>query len=185
MLLQYTITGLVSGTTISAVVDTESAPFRDRIAWIQKLLKLPEPALVLGWSSGPNADGKINTPVQRGDLVWSSRDGSAKTIVDVFLTFRTPESAAAILNREFGLAVDLSGAVYREPVPTPGTQPDDDRFLPGSPLGPPYPGQPGRYQIRDGEQRTIGSRWRGTLAEYELRKTGFAFFTTTFWERVS
>jgi len=173
MIFTYSITGTLGPDQISATVDTDSGDFRDRIAWLEEHGAPPNPELLITRNIGLAGDPVLYT----GALIWRLKDHAIGT--DILLTYRSPEVALVEIRHALGLPPSADAPRYNprrhDPVP--------EWMRGNSPIGPPLPGQSGRFQVRDGQRRAEGLIHVGVDGDYELRKTGFAFFETWFWEK--
>jgi hypothetical protein len=166
-------------------VDTDSKPFLQRIEWLKQNGAPAEHSLLFGLNVSPkvaNANPTSDLSVtQTGTIVWNENGFTYGT--DVYLTFMSPSVALIEVLKAFGKAVPTVAPQFKEPPAAVDTSAKDWEAQ-NSPVGPPLPGQSGKYQSR-GTGKQIGDRWVGPSGKtYEMRSSGFGPFAFRFWQEV-
>lgn len=172
-------------------VDTESAAFQRRVAWISDMAGLPLPAVRSYLNRAPlTAGGNVaagESLTYYGQAEWA-KDGKTAA-VDVQLIAGNPTTdlrgAIAWLNFELGLgmsAASIEGMIYQDPTPE---EEQKDWEAPGAIIGEPMPGYPGWFQSRKMGHKE-GYIWQGASgAQYRLEyMPGFAFFRVMAWRKL-
>ena len=172
MIYQYTESGTmeIDGKDISAVIDTDAPSFVARRDWIAKQAGVAYVDTVITGVMSPGDFTINNTGVCRFRL-----GNSEAVAVDCLAIHVNPRGCVAYLAGVFGLNIVVTE--YAEPKPAEEVQ---DWQQPGAKIGPPLPGQPGRFSSRlDGS--TVGTIWIGSSGRrYELREVG-TFAKFLFW----
>lgn len=172
MIYQYTESGTleIDGKDVSAIIDTDAGPFVDRRDWIARQTGTAYVDTIITGVMSPGDATINNTGVCRYRL-----GNSEAVAVDCLAIQVNPRGCVAYLAGVLGLNVVVTE--YQEPKPAAELQ---DWQQPGAKIGPPLPGQPGRFSSRfDGS--AVGTIWTAASGRrYELREVG-TFAKFLFW----
>jgi len=179
MIYSYTETGVSAnqGGTISAIVDTESPAFKNRIAWIRQqatILAQPEELYEVVQSPGDP------TPNTTGSLIWRTAEAALAT--DVYLTMLSPEVTLAALDAHFRLGIkNLEHLRYADPAPA---APVEDWKVPGAAIGPPHPTYAGHFATAH-QGQPVGFIWTAPSGNrYQHVMVGNGMFAWPLWRKL-
>lgn len=187
MRITYTISGVQStqGGDVPAILDTDSADFQDRLHWVIQKAGVGAYDLIAGHSLGPDADGKLNTPLDTVTVVFvSEKDSSLRLAIDAVYVLRETANVAATLAMEFGTAIDGEHLRYDPPAPASGLSPvNPDVNRPGSPIGERIPtADARRFKVAPGNRVAEGAGFFGVAGHYIAVRRGLGFVSQIFWE---
>lgn len=164
MTYKYTETGImeIDGKDVSSVIDTDAGAFVSRRDWIARQTGTAYVDTVITGVMSPGDPTLNETGVCRYRL-----GNSEPVAIDCLAIQVNPRGCVAYLAGVLGLNVVITE--YQEPKPAEEMQ---DWQQVDSKIGPPLPGQPGRFSSRfDGSP--VGTVWTGRSGRrYELREVG-------------
>jgi hypothetical protein len=171
-------------------IDTDSAEFQRRVAWISEMAGIGLPRVLTVVGAAPNVSGgnvsSGTNETYSGVLVWThnNRESFAYEVRNVMTQvddsdIQGPTSILASLNIELGLGMTPEAVQHMRYEPPSPPKPVDlaalDIAAAGSPLREELPGQPGKFSSRH-LGKAIGDKWTGPSgAVYELRNIGGIF----------
>jgi hypothetical protein len=178
MIFRYTVSDGVDRS-----VDTDSKPFLQRLEWLKQNGAPANYSLLFGLNMTPKVANSNPTSevsvTQTGTIIWSENGFTYGT--DVYLTHISPSVALIELLKVFDKPVPQVAPQFQE---VPDEVEVKDWEAKNSPLGPPLPGQPGRYQSR-GTGKQLGERWVGPSGRiYQLRTSGQGPFAFLYWQEL-
>lgn len=160
MKFSYTVAGQQGqndGSDSVTIIDTESAPWKDRIRFIKEKLGLSiEPEVAVVFDINPGADGLEPVGVHKGTVKFTYGAVTTETVA-AEAVWRNPEYVVDWLNRKFGIGLaNLDTLRYTPPAPPAIVE---DWKTPGAPLGEPW-------------EMNGATRWRALIQREGLEWTG-------------
>jgi hypothetical protein len=174
MIFSYSESGTIdiNGKTIPATIDTESPEYRNRAEYIARATGTVYAGTIISVAQSPNDNTANFTGTARFRLGKEPEVG-----VDAFNIRHAVLTAIAGIVGVYGLK-NIVLQDYEEPKPP---APVEDWQEPGAKIGPPLPGQPGRFSIRHDKTPT-GTVWTGASGrQYRLRQEGFGPLQMQVW----